>query len=78
MPKFYRLNTKIRLTMLCFSGFELYSRWVPLVVERTADHERTVYIAVSLEFTFLRAKRPQRRWLQGNRRVCMGNKEFET
>ena len=26
----YRLNTKIRLTMLCFSGFELYSRWVPL------------------------------------------------
>ena len=27
----YRLNTKIRLTMLWFSGFELYSRWVPLV-----------------------------------------------
>ena len=25
----YRLNTKIRLTMLCLSGFELYSRWVP-------------------------------------------------
>ena len=25
----YRLNTKIPLTMLCFSGFELYSRWVP-------------------------------------------------
>ena len=25
-----RLNTKIRLTMLCLSGFELYSRWVPL------------------------------------------------
>ena len=24
------LNTKIRLTMLCLSGFELYSRWVPL------------------------------------------------
>ena len=23
-------NTKIRLTMLCLSGFELYSRWVPL------------------------------------------------
>ena len=22
-------NTKIRLTMLCLSGFELYSRWVP-------------------------------------------------
>jgi len=22
----YRLNTKVRLTMLCLSGFELYSR----------------------------------------------------
>ena len=28
----YRLNTKIRLTMLCLSGFELYSRWLPLTV----------------------------------------------
>ena len=27
----YRFNTKIRLTMLCLSGFELYSRWVPLI-----------------------------------------------
>ena len=27
----YRLNAKIRLTMLCLSGFELYSRWVPLI-----------------------------------------------
>ena len=26
----YRLNTKIHLTMLCLSGFELYSRWVSL------------------------------------------------
>ena len=25
------LNTNIRLTMLCLSGFELYSRWVPLI-----------------------------------------------
>ena len=25
-----RLNTKIRLTMLCRSGFELNSRWLPL------------------------------------------------
>ena len=25
------MNTKICLTMLCLSGFELYSRWVPLV-----------------------------------------------
>ena len=28
----YRLNTKIRLTMLCLSGFDLYSRWVPLIL----------------------------------------------
>ena len=27
----YRLNTKIRLTVLRLSGFELYSRWVPLI-----------------------------------------------
>ena len=27
----YRLNTKIRLTMLCLSGFELYYRWVLLI-----------------------------------------------
>ena len=27
----YSLNTKIRLTMLCLNGFELYSRWVPLL-----------------------------------------------
>ena len=26
----YRLNTKISLAMLCLSGFELHSRWVPL------------------------------------------------
>ena len=29
----YRVNTKILLTMLCLSGFELYSRWVPLHIE---------------------------------------------
>ena len=28
----YRLNTKLRSTMLCLGGFELYSRWVPLRV----------------------------------------------
>ena len=30
MAYIYRLTTKIRLTMLFLSGFELYSRWVPL------------------------------------------------
>ena len=30
MSNIYRLNTKIRLTMLCLSCFELYSHWVPL------------------------------------------------
>ena len=34
MPVYiYRLNTKIRLTMLCLSGFELYSRWEPLKIQ---------------------------------------------
>ena len=28
----YRLNTKIRLTMLRLSGFDLHSRWVPLLI----------------------------------------------
>ena len=28
----YRLNTKIRLTMLRLSSFELYSRWVHLII----------------------------------------------
>ena len=28
----YRLNTKIRLTMLCLSVFELCSRWVSLIL----------------------------------------------
>ena len=27
----YRLSTKIRSTMLCLSGFEQYSQWVPLL-----------------------------------------------
>ena len=31
MPISTVLNTKIRLTMLCLSGFEVYSRWVPLM-----------------------------------------------
>ena len=30
-------NTKIRLTMLCLIGFELYSRWVPLSVWQRAS-----------------------------------------
>ena len=30
----YRLNTKIRLTMLCLSGFELYSRCVLPIFDR--------------------------------------------
>ena len=37
----YRLNTKIRLTMLCLSGFELYSRWVPL--------HKSIYSCVDLK-----------------------------
>ena len=31
----YRLTTKIGLTILCLSSFELYSRWVPLIISVT-------------------------------------------
>ena len=37
----YRLNTKIRSTMLCLGGFELYSRWVPpqvIMLAKFLDH----------------------------------------
>ena len=33
MPVSTVLNSKIRLTMLCLSRFELYSRWVPLMYD---------------------------------------------
>ena len=42
----YRLNTKIRLTMLFLCSFELYSRWVPLKQHATAyctDNLRVYY-----------------------------------
>ena len=31
------VNTKIRSTMQCLSGFELYSRWVPLIGQLSRD-----------------------------------------
>ena len=34
------VNTKIRSTMQCLSGFELYSRWVP----------RTIFLSTLLAF----------------------------
>ena len=34
----YRLNTKIRSTMLRLSGFELYPRWVLLLKVQTLDN----------------------------------------
>ena len=33
MPGLPGLNTKKRSSMLCLSGFEFYSRWVPLNVD---------------------------------------------
>ena len=42
MPISNRLSTKIRLTMLCLSGFELYSRWVP-------QRNETDFIAFSIK-----------------------------
>ena len=39
----YRFNTKMRLTMLCLSGFELYSRYGAPDVSQVAG-ERVEYI----------------------------------
>ena len=68
----YRLNTKIRLTMLCLSGFELYSRWVPmlkqaktrliiilyalLVISKTAHANRRSFTVPALAFIYGRGK----------------------
>ena len=64
----YRLNTKIRLTMLCLSGFELYSRWVPLlnqdiiilyvllVMSKTAHANRRSFTVPALAFNYGRGK----------------------
>ena len=67
----YRLNTKIRLTMICLSGFELYSRWVPpvktrliiilyvlLVMSKTAHANRRSLTAPALAFIYGRGKVP--------------------
>ena len=43
----YRLNTKIRLTMLCLSGFLLYSRWVPLLKQQ---RQRLLKLHLKSEF----------------------------
>ena len=64
----YRLNTKIRLTMLCLSGFELYSRWVPLlkqdiiilyvllVMSKTAHANRRSFTVPALAFIYGQGK----------------------
>ena len=64
----YRLNTKTRLTMLCLSGFELYSRWVPLlkqdiiilyillVISKTAHANRRSFTVPALAFIYGRGK----------------------
>ena len=58
----YRLNTKIGLTMLCLSGFELYSRWVPLnflAVEFIAFHLPANFTKILVEaYKHLRLKHP--------------------
>ena len=38
-PNRWKIFTKIRLTMLCLSGFELYSRWVPLLIHNDKSFE---------------------------------------
>ena len=55
----YRLNTRTRSTMLCLSGFKLYSRWVPLIV--VTSIKRTVLRWLSQEYDQGNAVR-DRRW----------------
>ena len=52
----YRLNSKIRLTMLCLSGFELYYRWVPLSFSGSC-YSRTGLKSVSLGGSRIAAQR---------------------
>ena len=49
----YRLTTKIRSTMLCLSGFELYSRWVPPIQfkgKRETGETKTIYECLALPY----------------------------
>ena len=34
--------------MLCFSGFELYSRWVPLFLRRGRDYDDLIFNSLRL------------------------------
>ena len=52
----YRLNTKLRVTILCLSDFELYSRWVPLTAVSSEvfdlfDHCK-MYKLLTINFEF--------------------------
>ena len=49
----YRLNSKIRSTMLCLSGFEPYSRWVPLMSKRHENERSCSWLIVHCSVTFL-------------------------
>ena len=45
------ISTKIRLTMLCLSGFELYSRWVPLYFVVNCEFDLCLGMS-NVNFTF--------------------------
>ena len=54
-----RLNTKTRLTTLCLSGFELYSRWVPLKSRLATNFRRNIGVLFTLDIvTGLREAHP--------------------
>ena len=48
----YRLNTKMRLTVLSLSGFELYSRWVPLDKMKELQEPQKIMICNAILSTF--------------------------
>ena len=47
----YCLTTKIRLTMLCLSGFEVHSHWVPLLSRRCKCVRRQTTLFIYIWFT---------------------------
>ena len=47
-----RVNTKTRLTMLCFSGMELYSRWVSSLILHLGFIDSTI-IECGIRFAIL-------------------------
>ena len=56
IPTVYLPYTKIRLTILCLSDFELYSRWVPLKGTALCILMRLLQISINMAFAAVKLK----------------------